>query len=188
MTNPLPHRQPYPQPRYRHPGIPEASKPWWIKLWLIIPTLAAVLAIGLIATSIINSGGGKELTPASTTPVVDGDVEFQVTKIEVGVREVADVAVVKSSQFIVVTVNMRNLAPRSNRVFLSDQDLIDRAGKKHDTAEVTGKLNDMRFGPDLQPGEVRSIRLAFAVPDSFDLGSLLVRDSSAAAGVSIPLA
>ncbi|PTR24136.1 uncharacterized protein DUF4352 [Rhodococcus sp. OK519] len=204
--------QGYPAPPA--PPAPAKKKKWpWIVGAVVVLFVIIAIAGGggdkdkadEAAPAASNSqpaGGGAPAAapaaaPAKSAPgigaeVRDGKFGFVVTGIETGVATVGDNPYLQKEaqgQFVLVHLNVTNIADKPQSYFASNQKLIDAKDREFSTDEMAAiNLNaETAIGGQINPGITQSTTIVFDIPADATPKELEVHDSAFSGGETISL-
>ena len=176
------------------PAAGKPSRPWYRRSVLMV--VLAALVIVVIAGA-VGGGGSKSTTAARVakvgTPVRDGRFEFTVTGVKSGVPSVGDQYLGKQAQgqFVLVTVQVRNIGDKAQTVFGSDQHIYDASGRRFDADTAAGistnGASSQVFDAPINPGNSVSGTLVFDVPTDTTPTTIELHDSVFSGGTRVAL-
>ncbi|WP_255495593.1 DUF4352 domain-containing protein [Nocardia sp. GTS18] len=182
--------QPYP------PQPPKKKSKVW--LWVLLGVLALVLVVCGGCFALLNNASDDTTNSSdrasSAAPVGsevrDGKFAFVVTQVDPPVATVGDNEYTKQTaqgEYILVHVDVTNIGDEAQSYFGENQKLIDGAGKEY--SNDTGA--ELAINPDLtseiNPGNKKSVIIAFDVPTGTDPAALVLHDSMFSNGARVAL-
>lgn len=181
-----PQPPPYPPAAYRPPMPPRRGTPTWV--WVVVGAVVA-LWVAVMGAITISQGDPKEPTgeialPAGLAPVRDGNLQFTVTKIEVGATEFGGDVFGEDAhgQFIVVSVDILNVGDREATFRQRHQTLIDEQGREYE-----GVPPGLSQSEDYNPGLGASVQIAFDVAEGTVPAAIEFSDGGFGSGTRMEL-
>ncbi|MGD7789304.1 DUF4352 domain-containing protein [Propionibacteriaceae bacterium Y1700] len=199
------------------PPVPPKKKSWFARHKIM--TTLGIIVLAFIMISAINSAGGggndtagdsndtaqgapaaekdtkddakkEEAKPGLNTPVVSGDIEFTVTKVEKGVKQVgsSDFGQKAQGQYVLVSVSMKNVGKEGVTVWSTQKlkDDQDRTFESDESAAIYIKDND-GWWTQINPGNTAKGVMVFDMPKDAKPTSILLQGGMLDAEVEVQL-
>ncbi|HST66937.1 MAG TPA: DUF4352 domain-containing protein, partial [Mycobacteriales bacterium] len=176
--------------RRRTPDAPAPARKrrWYLRKRVILP-------LGLLAVVVLLSNRGDSTRPPTTgsqlgAPVRDGNLEFTVSRVRCGVRELGSGLVKRTAtgQYCLADVKVKNVKDDARTLYEPFQKLVDSAGDKHG-AEISMRLvlRDQTLWDKVEPGRQVSGTMVFDIPRDAKPERLELHDGIASGGVTVRL-
>ena len=171
---------------------PPAARPrrrrWYLRKRLVIP-------LGLLAVIVLLANRGDSTAPPPGgnklgAPVRDGNLEFVVSDVKCGVREVGSGLVKRTAkgQYCLADVRVKNVKDDARTLYEPFEKLIDSAGDKHG-ADISMRLvlRDQTLWDKVEPGRQVSGTMVFDIPRDTRPEALELHDGPVSGGVTVRL-
>jgi hypothetical protein len=179
------------------PAAGKPPRPWYRRPTLMIVLIVLVV---VVIASVLGGASDKSITTGAPArlakvgaPVRDGRFEFTVTGVKSGVPSVGDQYLGKQAQgqFVLVTVQVRNIGDKAQTVFGSDQHIYDASGRRFDADTAAGistnGASSQVFDAPINPGNSVSGTLVFDVPTDTTPTTIELHDSVFSGGTRVAL-
>lgn len=159
---------------------------WYRKKRLVIP-------LGLVVVIVLLSNRGDSTTPPPAgnqlgAPVRDGNLEFVVSGVRCGVRELGSGLAKRTAkgQYCLADVRVKNVKDDARTLYEPFEKLVDSTGDKHG-ADITMRLvlRDQTLWDKVEPGRHVSGTMVFDIPRDATPETLELHDGPVSGGVTV---
>ena len=128
--------------------------------------------------------------PGIGTPVRDGKFEFTVANVQTGVPSVGPDMLEQTAQgqYVLVTLNVRNIGDKAQSFSTSSQKLLDANGTEYSSDDLATIYLDQGVGYEqINPGNALDVTVVFDVPVAIDPTEIELHDSIFSGGETVSL-
>lgn len=184
---PPPGQFPIPQQRRNHRKWP------WILLAVVLLGFAGCTAAVVSVSNSVNKaenspGAVQKPTAASGTAVRDGKFQFHITAVDPPVTTAGtDPIMQKTAQgeYLIVHVEVSNIAKVPQSYFDENQKLIDNHGKEYGNDSGADIALNQNLTADINPGNRIAVAVAFDVPQGTTATAIEFHDSAFSNGARV---